>query len=123
MLAWVVAASCIFIGLGSPPLMDPDEGRNTEVAREMKAARSFLVPLYNGMPYLDKPALYFDAVAASLAVFGDNEAAARLQSALFGALTLVVVWLFCRHVYGNRAASIAVLIVATTLCSSASPAS
>ena len=68
LLAWVLAAGCIFVGLGSPPLMDPDEGRNTEVAREMKAARSFLVPLYNGMPYLDKPALYFDAVAASLAV-------------------------------------------------------
>ena len=114
LLAWVVAAGCIFIGLGSPPLMDPDEGRNTEVAREMKAARSFLVPLYNGMPYLDKPALYFDAVAASLAVFGENETAARLPSALFGALTLVLVWLFCRRVYGTRTASMAVVVVGTT---------
>ena len=114
LLAWVVAAGCIFIGLGSPPLMDPDEGRNTEVAREMKAARSFLVPLYNGMPYLDKPALYFDAVAASLGVFGENETAARLPSALFGALTLVLVWLFCRRVYGTRTASMAVVVVGTT---------
>jgi 4-amino-4-deoxy-L-arabinose transferase-like glycosyltransferase len=114
LLAWVVAAGCIFIGLGSPALMDPDEGRNTEVAREMKDARSFLVPIYNGMPYLDKPAFYFDAVAASMAMFGENETAARLPSAFFGALTLVVVWLFCRHVYGKRAASMAVVIIGTT---------
>jgi Dolichyl-phosphate-mannose-protein mannosyltransferase len=112
-LAWLVAAGTIFIGLGSLPLMDPDEGRNTEVAREMKVSRSPLVPLYNGMPYLDKPALYFDAVATSLAIFGDTEIAARLPSALFGVLTLLLVWMFCRSVYGERTAAIAVAVIAT----------
>jgi 4-amino-4-deoxy-L-arabinose transferase-like glycosyltransferase len=111
--AWLVAAATIFVGLGSLPLMDPDEGRNTEVAREMKATGSTLVPLYNGMPYLDKPALYFDTVAASLAVLGDTETAARLPSALFGLLTLVITWAFCRRVYGDRTAAIAVVVIAT----------
>jgi 4-amino-4-deoxy-L-arabinose transferase-like glycosyltransferase len=108
-----VAAGAIFIGLGSLPLMDPDEGRNTEVAREMKETGSLLVPLYNGMPYLDKPALYFDLVAGSLAALGDTETAARLPSALFGVLTLVLVWAFCRRVYSERTAAIAVLVIAT----------
>ena len=113
-LVWVVALACIFLWLGSLPLLNPDEGRNASVAREMKDARSFVVPLYNGMAYLDKPALYFDLVAASLAVFGDNEAAARLPSALFGVLTLLLVFAFCRHAYGVRAAAFAVLVLGTT---------
>jgi 4-amino-4-deoxy-L-arabinose transferase-like glycosyltransferase len=112
-LAWLVAAGAIFIGLGSLPLMNPDEGRNAGVAREMKDAGSFLVPLYNGMPYLDKPAFYFDLVAASLALLGDTETAARLPSALFGVLTLVLVWRFCRRAYSDRTAAIAVIVIAT----------
>ncbi|MGA7979483.1 MAG: glycosyltransferase family 39 protein, partial [Chromatiaceae bacterium] len=112
-LAWVVAAGAIVVGLGSPPLMDGDEGRNAEVAREMKETGSLLVPLYNGMPYLDKPALYFDMVAGSLAALGDTETAARLPSAVFGLLTLLLVWAFCRRVYGGRTAAIAVVVIAT----------
>lgn len=112
--AWLVAAGCIFIGLGWLPLIDPDEGRNAEVAREMKDARSFLVPLYDGMPYLDKPAFYFDMVAVSLSLFGENETAARLPSVIFGTLTLALVYAFCRHAYGQRAAVIALLVTGTT---------
>ncbi len=112
-LAWLVAAGAIFIGLGSLPLADPDEGRNAEVAREIKHTGSLLVPLYNGMPYLDKPALYLDLVAGSLAVLGDTETAARLPSAVFGVLTLLLISTFCRRVYSERTAAIAVVVVAT----------
>lgn len=112
--AWLVAAACIFVGLGRLPLIDPDEGRNAEVAREMKDARSPLVPLYNGMPYLDKPAFYFDMVALSLGLFGENETAARLPSAIFGMLTLALIYAFCLHGYGQRAAAMAVLVTGTT---------
>jgi 4-amino-4-deoxy-L-arabinose transferase-like glycosyltransferase len=112
-LAWLVAAGAILIGLGSPPLMDADEGRNAEVAREMKETGSLLIPLYNGMPYLDKPALYFDLVAGSLAAFGETETAARLPSAVFGLLSLALVWTFCRRVYSLRTVAIAVVVIAT----------
>jgi 4-amino-4-deoxy-L-arabinose transferase-like glycosyltransferase len=113
LLAWLVATGCIFIRLGELPLIDPDEGRNTEIAREMKDSCSFVVPLYNGMPYLDKPAFYFAMVAASLSLFGENETAARLLSAIFGMLTLILVYLFCHHTYGQRAAILAVLVIGT----------
>src|SRR5690242_714634 len=36
------------------PLLDPDEGRNAEVAREMAASGHVVVPTLLGMPYLDK---------------------------------------------------------------------
>src|SRR5215470_14551589 len=66
-LAVVFAALCF--RLGHLPLLAPDEGRNAEVAREMKEAGAWLVPTYDGVDYLDKPALYFKAVALSLAAF------------------------------------------------------
>ena len=115
MLAAAVVFVSLCLGLGRLPLLQPDEGRNAEVAREMKASGAWLVPTYNGVDYLDKPAFYFKAVALSLTLFGDNETAARLPSALFGIALVAMVFAFCRRVYGSqRVAWIATIIVATT---------
>jgi 4-amino-4-deoxy-L-arabinose transferase-like glycosyltransferase len=116
--AWVLFALAVvwfalFFRLGSLPLLQPDEGRNAEVAREMKESGAWLSPSYNGITYLDKPAFYFKAVALSLAVFGDNETAARLPSAIFGLATLMLAYGFCRHAYGARCAVMAVIVIAT----------
>ncbi|HXV62042.1 MAG TPA: glycosyltransferase family 39 protein [Vicinamibacteria bacterium] len=113
LLAFGFAAGLMFGRLGELPLVDPDEGRNAEVAREMGASGSLLVPTYNGMPYLDKPALYFLFVAASFAGFGHSELAARLPSTLFAMALLVVVYRFARREYGERAAGLAVVIAAS----------
>src|SRR6266850_1121728 len=58
LIASVLLASCF-------PLLDPDEGRNAEIAREMARSGSLLVPTLEGMPYLDKPPGFFwvDALA------------------------------------------------------------
>ena len=103
----------LFFRLGSLPLLQPDEGRNAEVAREMKESGAWLSPSYNGIAYLDKPAFYFKAVALSLAAFGDNETAARLPSAAFGLALLGITFAFCRRVHGARCAVMAVIIIAT----------
>jgi 4-amino-4-deoxy-L-arabinose transferase-like glycosyltransferase len=117
--AWSIAAfafafACVFCGLGSWALLNPDEGRNAGVALEMQRAGAWLVPVYNGIAYLDKPAFYFRTVAISLAVFGRTEFAARLPSALFGCALLAMVWAFCRRVYGWRTAALVVVLLATT---------
>lgn len=103
----------LFFRLGSLPLLQPDEGRNAEVAREMKDSGAWLSPSYNGIAYLDKPAFYFKTVAFSLAMFGDSETAARLPSALFGLALLALVYFFCRRTHGTRCAILAVIIIAT----------
>jgi len=113
-LALLVAAACLFGRLGSLPLIQPDEGRNAEVAREMKDAGTWLVPTYDGLPYLDKPAFYFRVVALSMSAFGENETAARLPGALAALALLALVYVFCRRAYGERAAALAVLVVGTT---------
>ena len=99
--------------LGSLPLLQPDEGRNAEVAREMKQSGAWLVPTYNGADYLDKPAFYFKAVALSLAAFGDNETAARIPSAAFGLALAAMTFAFGRKVYGTRCGLLAAIVVMT----------
>jgi 4-amino-4-deoxy-L-arabinose transferase-like glycosyltransferase len=112
-LAAVIVFSTLCLRLGYLPLLAPDEGRNAEVAREMAASGAWLVPTYNGVPYLDKPAFYFKAVALSLEAFGDNETAARLPSAVFGVALVLMVFAFCRKVHGLHCALLAAIVVAT----------
>lgn len=112
--SFTLSAFVLFVHLGDPPLISPDEGRNAEVAREMSQSHAWLVPTYDGLTYLDKPALYFKSVALSFTLFGESEGAARLSSALSALVLLVVVFLFCRRVYDERTGALAMLIVATT---------
>lgn len=116
-LAWLgvlLVFGALGFRLGYLPLFAPDEGRNAEVAREMKESGAWLVPTYNGLDYLDKPAFYFKAVALSLAALGDTQTAARLPSALFGGALVLLTFGFCRKIYGTRAGLLAAIIVATT---------
>ena len=72
------------------PLLDPDEGRNAEVAREMAVDGGLLVPHLAGMPYLDKPPALFWAAATAIRVVGNEPWAARLPAVLAAALTLAL---------------------------------
>ena len=80
----------------------------------MKESGAWLVPTYNGAVYLDKPAFFFKAVAVSLWLFGDTETAARIPSAVAGVGLTLLVFAFCRRVYGTRCGLLAVIVVATT---------
>ena len=113
-VSFILCAYMLFGRLGGWPLIAPDEGRNAEVAREMSQSHSWLVPTYDGLAYLDKPAFYFKTIALSFSLFGESEGVARLSSAFFGFSLAVVVFLFCRKMYDQRTATLAMLIVATT---------
>ena len=76
-LSFVLCAYMLFGRLGGWPLISPDEGRNAEVAREMSVSHSWLVPTYDGLVYLDKPAFYFKTIALSFSLFGESEGVAR----------------------------------------------
>lgn len=108
-----VALVTVFARLGDLPLLDPDEGRNASVAQEMLRSGAWVVPTFNGIPYMDKPAFFFRTVAQAFAWFGTGETSARLSSALHAAALLVVVGLFCARVYGVRVAALAIVVVAT----------
>jgi 4-amino-4-deoxy-L-arabinose transferase-like glycosyltransferase len=101
-----VAAALALTGLvwdlGGYPLLEPDEGRNAEVMRELAREGPAWLPRLNGLPYVDKPIAHFAAGAATVRLLGTTEFAARLPSLLFTLGTLAVVWGFARRLLGPR---------------------
>jgi 4-amino-4-deoxy-L-arabinose transferase-like glycosyltransferase len=114
LLLLLVLAGCLFCaGLGSLPLLEPDEGRNAEVGREMLASGDWITPHYNGLPYLDKPAVFFCLVASSFKLAGLHEWSARAPSALMGLCLLVLSWFLARRMFGDSTAMRAGVVIAT----------
>jgi len=105
----LVAAIALAVHLGGYPLFDADEGRNGEVGREMAATNDYVMPRLDGMPYLDKPIVYFAAEAAAMEVLGATEVAARLPAYLFTLATAALLFWFARRVWGPEAGWTAVI--------------
>src|SRR5688572_14949309 len=109
----VLSALSFFAGLGRPAIGDSDEAFYAEAGREMVASGDWLTPHYNYEPRFQKPILFYWLVAATYAVAGVNEAAARLWSALAG-LGLALLTAACgRAWYNERTARLAGAVVAT----------
>ena len=119
-LRWIVSTATLaliavpfFYHLGYWPLMEPDEGRNAEVGREMLLLGNWVLPHFNLLPYLDKPVLLFWGIAAAFRLFGVNEAAARLPAALGGVGIVVFTFAIARELVDIRRALLAAVIVGT----------
>ena len=79
-------------GLGSLPLVGPDEPRYAQVAREMLQRGDFITPTLGGVPWFEKPPLLYWMMMASYRVFGVSEFGARLGPAICGLLAAVFVF-------------------------------
>lgn len=110
-----ISAAYFFIGLGSFGLLDNNEGLYALIAHSMAAGGDWIIPQLNGLPYLEKPPLFYHLLALSFRCFGESEWSARLVSgaAAMGCL-LALLW-FGRRVAGSRAASFAVLVLGSSL--------
>jgi 4-amino-4-deoxy-L-arabinose transferase-like glycosyltransferase len=111
---FIVALGLVFAEPGHVPLFEPDEGRYAEIPREMLAIGDFVTPRLNGVLYFEKPPLFYWSVAASLAVFGQNEYAARLPSRLASAGLALMAFAFARRRWGTRAGLLAGLVTASS---------
>ncbi len=112
-LLLLLAAVALGWNLSGYRLLDPDEGRNAEVAREMALSNDYLVPHLDGLPYLDKPVVYFAAAAAFMEVLGPTETAARLPAYLATLATIALLVWFARRRWGPDAGWLAGLAYAT----------
>jgi len=88
-------------GLGSIPLLGPDEPRYAQVAREMYERGDWVTPTLGGYTWFEKPALLYWFQILFYNIFGVSEFSARLGSALSGLITaLMLYWL------GNKVSSL-----------------
>ncbi len=121
---WLIALLCggivfpVFLQLGGRGLNEPDEGRYGEIGREMLVSGDWLVPRMNGVPHYAKPPWIYWCIAASLKVFGVNEWAARLPSAVAAVITAFTVFVMGRQMAGNLAGNLAGLLASFVLVSS-----
>jgi 4-amino-4-deoxy-L-arabinose transferase-like glycosyltransferase len=93
-LPLMVAIAALMLSLllaNAYPLLDPDEGRNAEVAREMAVSGDMVVPHLAGMPYLDKPPALYWLASAALRLFGNEPWVPRAPAAVAAALLLALV--------------------------------
>ncbi|MBV8545961.1 MAG: glycosyltransferase family 39 protein, partial [Acidobacteria bacterium] len=116
LLRWwlLIVVIALSIHLGGFPLLDPDEGRNAEVGREMAATNDYVMPRLDGLPYLDKPIVYFASEAAAMEVLGPTEVAARLPAFLFTIAGAAFLWWFAKRVWGSDEAFIAAIVFLAT---------
>jgi 4-amino-4-deoxy-L-arabinose transferase len=83
--------------LGARSLFVPDETRYAEIPREMIAGGNWVVPHLDGARYFEKPVLGYWVHAGSLLLFGQNNFAVRLPSALAVGLSAWLLYvLVCR---------------------------
>ena len=109
----VICAVPFLLFLGNVPLIDPDEGRYAEIPREMLERGDFITPTLNYVKYFEKPPLLYWLNAASIKLFGLNEFAARLLSALSGMATVLATYIIALRTFDRRTALLAALFLAT----------
>ncbi len=118
LIAW--GALCL-PNLGGPSLWDVDEGKNAQAAVEMQESANWIVPTFNYELRADKPPLLYWLQAGSYALFGVNEFAARLPSALAALLSILLTYELARNAFGPMAGLLSGLTLgsAVSFCASA----
>ncbi|HFE32237.1 MAG TPA: glycosyltransferase family 39 protein, partial [Gammaproteobacteria bacterium] len=101
-LLFLAVASSFYLNLWAVPLFDLDEGAFSEATREMFERGDFISTYLDGQPRYDKPILIYWLQALSVALFGVNEFAFRLPSALAGTGWVLAVLFFLRRVRDER---------------------
>jgi 4-amino-4-deoxy-L-arabinose transferase-like glycosyltransferase len=116
LLVGMLLAVFLYVGIDNMerPLANPDEGRYSEISREMAATGDWITPRLNGIKYFEKPPLQYWATALAFEVFGVNEYAARLYTILCGLLTLLLVGYTGLRLAGPPLAFMAMLVLASS---------
>jgi 4-amino-4-deoxy-L-arabinose transferase-like glycosyltransferase len=104
-----------FLFLGAHPLLTPDEAGYTEVSRGMLVNHSFWIPLLNGIPFFDKPPLFYWLQMSAMSVFGVSEWAARCPTAFLGTVTCLWLYGVGRVLFDRLTGLLSAIVLATSL--------
>ena len=97
--------------LGYRKLANPDEGRYSEIAREMAATGDFVTPRLNGLKYFEKPPMQYWATAAAFSAFGESEFSARLYTFLCGIACLLLIAYTGSRLFDQETGALSVLVL------------
>ncbi|MFZ4760104.1 MAG: ArnT family glycosyltransferase, partial [Burkholderiaceae bacterium] len=111
----IVLAAYWLAWLGVAPLFDVDEGAFAEASREMLTSGDWGHTTLNGTDRFDKPILVYWLQAASIGLFGVNEWAVRLPSALCAFGWALATGGFAAQRWGERTGLLAAVILSTSL--------
>ena len=111
-LLLVVAVPMLFVGLGRS-FLDPDEGLYGAIAREMLDGAGWIIPRFDGLPYLEKPPLYFWLSALAMALGASAEWATRGCSAAAALGSVLLTWRIGRRLHGPTAGLLAGIALAS----------
>ena len=113
----IVCLATLLFGVFDHALWTQDEPREAEIARRMAAGGSWLVPELAGVPFVEKPPLYYWFSAVAMLTLGrvtGETYAARAFSSLCAGLTLLLVAMAVKKYFSAICALSAVLVLATT---------
>ena len=111
----IVAGFIWFLLLGYRDLIEPDEGRYAEIAREMLNSGNWITPRLNGYKYFEKPPLQYWGSAISMALLGETNAAARVWCSGLGFIGALWVGFVGNRLYGRSAGYFAFLFLISTV--------
>lgn len=97
------------------PLGNPDEGRYTEIPREMLESGDWVSPRLNGVLYFEKPPLFYWMQAVAIKLGGVNEYSARFWPAALGLLGCIATYAGGRAVFGRKSGFYAATVLGTSL--------
>ncbi len=101
--------------LGITPLFDLDEGAFSEATREMLSSGNYITTYLDGALRFDKPILIYWLQVLSVKLFGLNEFALRLPSAIAGLFWAYLVYRFTQKEFTQKAAFYATLFMISSL--------
>ena len=114
-LAILAFLTVFFVNLGSGPLWAADEQTYSQLAFNMLKTGDYLtLQAFGGLAmWIGKPPLFMWLMSLAYQVFGVNNFAARFWSAVFGALSLILVFYLGKKLYNLHVGFISAIVLGT----------
>lgn len=115
----LLAIACLiflFYGLGFYPLIDVDETRYAVMSRDMLSSFNWNDLMLNGVPFLEKPPLYFWIVSTSIKLFGKFSAfAVRFPIAILSSFVVFFTYYIGKRIISRKFGMISALILLSSV--------
>ena len=100
--------------VGEVPPYHADENFYVESSLRMVESGDYITPVYHEKKRFAKPILYYWMVVSSFKIFGVSLASARIPSAIFGTLSIGLIFLLGRKLFDSRVGLLSSFLLPTT---------